>query len=244
MPDAGQLTEDRVAHTGPVLAPLYPPPPWSLPGARVLKVMFETDKEAVLAWLPNKLTRSSPPYSTITVEHYPESPVGPFTVAHQFIGCRASFFMRGFALQSVVNNPLALSALREMWGFPCELGEVSLEAKGDAVRAAVAAGGITLAEVALEDSQPIDVDQARFDPSLTLRLVPSVQENVRHDLIQLMQIDPEVTITEAVRGKGVVTYPGSNEGHTWAVLPNRNIISATFCTVDTELPLARFVMPY
>ena len=49
MPDPGQLTEDRVAHTGPVLAPLYPPPPWSLPGARVLKVMFETDKEAVLA---------------------------------------------------------------------------------------------------------------------------------------------------------------------------------------------------
>ena len=59
-----------------------------------------------------------------------------------------------------------------------------------------------------------------------------------------MQIDPEVTITEAVRGKGVVTYPDSNEGHTWAVLPNGNIISATYATVDTELPHARFVMPF
>ena len=78
----------------------------------------------------------------------------------------------------MVNNPLALSALREMWGFPCELGDVTMEAKGDAIRATIAAGGMTLAEVALEGSQPIDVDQARFDPSLTLRLVPSVQENV------------------------------------------------------------------
>lgn len=244
MPDAGQLTEDRVPATGPVLAPLFPPPPWSLPGARVLKLMFETDKAPVLAWLPNKLTRSSPPYATIHIEHYPESPVGPFTVAHQFIGCRAGFFMRGFALQSVVDNPVALSALREVWGYPAEPGQVTLDVRDDAVRATVSANGVTICEASLESRESIDAEQARFDPALTLRLVPSLQEKQRHDLVQLLQIDPEITIREAHRGRGAVTYPGEANSNTWAVLPNRNMISAVYATVDTELPLARFVMPY
>jgi len=241
MPDHGALSEDRVAHTGPVPAPLYPAPPWFLPGARILKIMFETDKEPVLQWLPPKLTRSSPPYGTITVEDYPESPVGPFTVAHQFIGCRAGFFIRGFALQSVVSDPIALSALREVWGFPARLGDVSLATEGTVVRASVSAAGSLLCSLSLEDSEPIGADTARFDPSLTLRLVPSLQENMRHDLIQLMQIDPDVTIADAVRGRGAVEYPAASP---WAVLPNRNIIAATACSMDTELPLARFVMPY
>ncbi len=243
MPDPGQLTEDRVAHTGPIAAPLYPPPPWKLPGARVLKVMFETDKEPVLEWLPPKLTRSSPPYAIIEVAEYPDSPVGPFTVATQYIGCRASFFMRGFAVQSVVDNPLAMAALREVWGYPCRLGEINIteKKKKGVVRVDISVDDETMAEVGLREIEPIENDIARFDPTLTLRLAPSVQENVRHDLIQIIQLDPEHVIQKAARGRGFVEYP---DGSDWALLPNRNIISATWCTIDTELPLARFVLPY
>jgi acetoacetate decarboxylase len=241
-PDAGQLTEDLVAHTGPTVEPLYPPPPWTLPGARVLKVMFETDKEPVLSMLPPKLTRSSPPYAIIEVAHYPETPAGPFTMATQFIGCRASFFMRAYALHSVVDNPIAMAALREVWGYPCRPGEITLDEAPGSVQATVRADGRNLATAGISATEGIETDTARFDPTLTLRLAPSVQENVRHDLIQIMQLDPEHTIREAARGRGSVEYPDAASA--WAVLPNRNIISATWCTVDTELPLARFVLPY
>jgi acetoacetate decarboxylase len=241
MPDPGQLTEDRVTHTGPIAAPLYAPPPWKLEGARVLKVMHETDKEPVLASLPPKLSRSSPPYVTIEVAHFPESPVGPFTMATQSIGCRASFFMRAFAVQTVVDNPRALSALREVWGYPARPGEITLEEPRGGVHATIRADGQTLAEMGLKDIEVIETDTARFDPVLTLRLAPSLQENVRHDLIQILQLDPEHTIREANRGHGFATYP---EGSDWALLPNRNIVSAIWVTMDTELPLARFVLPY
>lgn len=242
MPDAGRLTEDLVAHAGPLPAPLYPPPPWELPRARVLKVLFETDKEPVLQWLPPKLTRSSPPYAAITVEHYPESPIGPFAVATQYIGCRAGFFQRAFALQTVVNTPAALAALRETWGYPAILGEVSLRLwKNGKASASVVQDRRLLTEIDLLDPVPIDNDAVRLDPTLTLRLVPSVQEGVRHDLIQLVQIDPESEVKSAARGRGVISYA---DGSPWAVLPNRNMISAVSCTLDTELPLARFVMPY
>ncbi|MEO6196907.1 MAG: acetoacetate decarboxylase family protein [Dehalococcoidia bacterium] len=239
MPDQGRLSEAGVTHTTPVLAPLYAAPPWKLPGARVLRAIFETDKDAVLEWLPPKLTRSSPPYGLVSIEHYPESPIGPFSVAHQFIGCRAGFFVRAFALQSVVDNPIALTALREMWGFPCQPGLVRLSEDGASGR--VEAGGEVLCEVALGNSEPLAPDLVRFDPILTLRLAPSLQEGVRHDLIQLMQIDAESEVHEATRGRGDVSYP---EGSSWSVLPNRNPISAVSSAVDTELPLARYVMPY
>jgi len=243
MPDAGQLTEDLVAHTAPTVTPLYPAPPWTLPNARILKVMYETDKEPVLTWLPPKLTRSSPPYAIVEAAHFPESPVGPFTLATQSIGCRASFFMRAFAVQAVVDNPLAMAALREVWGFPCRPGEVALEEPRSGVRASVRNGNQTLCEAGLTGIEVIETDTARFDPTLTLRLAPSVQENVRHDLIQIMQLDPEQTIKEAQRGHGYVNF-GDSTDNDWALLPNRNIISTIWCTVDTELPLARFVLPY
>src|SRR3990170_1608975 len=109
MPDYGRLTQDELPHTLPAVSPLYPPPPWPLPGARILKLVFETDKETVLRWLPPALSRSSPPYAIITVAHYPESPVGPFSLATQYIGCRARIFIRALALQAIVDNARALA---------------------------------------------------------------------------------------------------------------------------------------
>lgn len=243
MPDQGQLTEDRVPHSTPLLSPLYPPPPWKLPGARMLRVLFETDKEPLLAWLPPKLTRSTPPYAILSIESYPESPVGPFSMATQYIGCRAGFFTRAFALQAVVDSVPALAALREAWGIPAKLGEVELSVRKRRVKGVVERRE-KLARVRLHAPEPIAPDLCRIDPVLCLRLAPSLQEDVRHDLIQLVQLDPEYEIKSASRGQGSVEYPASGEEDAWDVLPCRNIISAVYCELDTELPFARFVMPY
>jgi acetoacetate decarboxylase len=243
MPDHGLLTEDRVAHATPLLSPAYPPPPWRLPGARMLRILFETDKEPLLTWLPPKLTRSTPPYAIISIESYPESPVGSFSLATQYIGCRAGFFIRAFALQAVVDSIPALAALREVWGIPAKLGQVKLSARGDRIRGTISRRN-KLAKVRLADPEPIDPDLCRVDPVLCLRLAPSLQENVRHDLIQLVQLDPEYEIKSSSRGLGSVKYPASDESDAWDILPCRNVISAVYCEIDTELPLARFVMPY
>lgn len=244
MPDQGRLTQERLPAVAPAIAPLYPKPPWPLPGARTLKLLYETDTEPVLTWLPPKLTRSTPPYAVVTVTQYPESPIGPFSLAAQHIGCRAGFFIRAFSVQAITDNPAAMAALREVWGYPCKLGDVTLEAADGEVKAIVSLAGEVIAEASLTGGSPIDGGSVRLDPVLNARTAPSLEEGKQHDLIQLVQIDPDAEPKEAIRGVGSLRFPAQSEVAPWHLLPVRNIVAALYCTVDTELPLARFVMPY
>jgi acetoacetate decarboxylase len=244
MPDYGRLTEERLPATSPAIAPLYPPAPWPLPGATVLKVLYETDAEPVLTWLPPKLSRSSPPYAVLTVAHFPESPAGPFSLATQAIGCRAAFFIRAFTLQAVTDNPAAMAALREIWGYPCKLGVIDLTSTSETASATIRVGPDSVAEVSLSDGAPVEGPSVRFDPVLNLRLAPSLEEGRRHDIVQMVQIDPDSEGRDAIRGRGEVRFPSTSEVAPWHLLPSRNVISTVSCKVDTELPLARFVMPY
>ena len=244
MPDLGRLTRDRLPHALPATAPLYPPPPWPLPGARTLKVVFETDAETALNWLPPSLGRTSPAYGIITATHYPESPIGPFSLAAQYVGCRARMFIRAFALHAVADSARAVVALRELWGFPATLGTVRLRAGPRSARARLAAGGQALADLRLSGGEPCDPSLIRFDPVLNIRLVSSIQPGKRHALLEMVQLDPDYTIADAVRGRPQLSYPAATEGNAWGLLRPLSMISAAYCLGDTELPLARFVMPF
>ncbi len=244
MPDLGRLKRDRLPHALPLTAPAYPPPPWPLPGARILKLVFETDAETALNWLPPSLGRTSPAYATIIVAHYPDSPIGPFSLAAQYLGCRARMFIRAFTLEAVTDSVRALPALREVWGFPARLGRVRLTAGPRSARARVTFEGRTLADLRLSRAEACNPELIRFDPVLNVRLTPAIQPGKRHSLLEVVQIDPEYRMMEAVRGRASLTYPSPSEGAPWHLIRPLNMISATYSVGDTELPLARFVMPY
>lgn len=244
MPDYGRLTQDRLPHALPLASPLYPPPPWPLPAARILKLTFEVDKDVALNWLPPGLSRSSPAYAIVTVAHYPQSPVGPFSLAAQYIGCRARIFIRAFTLQAITDSEAALAALREVWGFPAKLGRVRLTAGASGASARVSRGGLALAALRLRGLQPIDPASVRFDPMLNVRIQPAIEEGKRHSALEMVQVDPSYVLKEAFRGRGELRYPSASEGDLWQLLAPLNMISATYTVADTELPFARFVMSY
>nr|WBU15431.1 acetoacetate decarboxylase (ADC) [uncultured bacterium] len=244
MPDQGQMAADRLPHTLPVVSPPYPPPPWPLPGARLLKVTYETDKETVLRWLPTSLGRPIPPYAHIIVARFPETPVGPFSLAVQALGCRARFLVRAYSLQAITDSPTALVALREMWGFPCLLGSIALKEGEGEVEARLEVGGEPVCTAALRGGTPIDAELVRFDPYLNLRLTPSVQEGQPPPYLALAQIDPHYEVKRALRGKAEVSFPRPTEGAPWHLLPFLAPVVAVWAEADTELPFARFVLPY
>ena len=209
-----------------------------------MKLVYETDHERALDWLPPSLCRTSPAYAIVMAAHYPESPIGPFRLAAQYIGCRAQVFIRAFTLHAVTDSVRALAALREVWGFPACLGRVRLTAGKRSLRAQVETDGQVIADLRLDRMEACDVSLVRFDPVLNVRLMHDLHQRKRHSLLEMVQIDPQYRTTEASRGRPTISYSSANEGAPWHLLAPLNPISGAHCVCDTELSTARFVMPY
>lgn len=245
MPDYGTLSTKNHPYTIPAVAPLYPPPPWELKDAQILQMSFEIDKAVLLQWLPTTLLRSVPPYSHFIVAHFPNSPVGPFTVAHQVIICRFRVLARAYNLQTVVDNPDAAAALREIWGFPAKVGKVTLERRPDYITGTVERpAGTLLASVTMTEMDPIAPAEIRYDAYLNLRLTPPNQDGKPPDLIQLVQFDPSYTLKECYRGHSTVSYPSRSEADPWYLAEFRHFISCTFAEVDMDFPWARYIQEF
>ena len=246
MPEFGRLSREQVPFTTPFVAPLYPPPPWPLPEAQILQVLFEIDREAALEWLAPGLAKPVPPYAQILVVRYPDSPVGPFGLASQLIVCRSQTRARGYALQAVVDGPpAALAALREVWGFPARPGRVRLDVTEDAITGEVGDdGGRSVATVAMRELHPADPEHIHYDPVLAPRMSPPVQDGKPHAVLELTQVDPDYTIKRCLLGRGSVQYPQASEGSPWHLLQVRNMIATTYTVSDTSFPWARYMVEW
>src|SRR5262245_36052024 len=96
MPDFGWLTQEAIGATVPTLAPLYEGLPWVLEGARVIKISFETGLDFVRSVLPVTLSRPTTAFGQLVIYDIPASPVGPFRVAAQTVGCRYLTYGRSY----------------------------------------------------------------------------------------------------------------------------------------------------
>ena len=242
MPDFGTLNLTNHPNPIPAASPAYPPPPWPLPKAEIFQISFEIDKEQAIRWLPAVLSRPNPAYAHLTIARYPSSPVGPFSLAHQFIVSRMRVLARAFPFQTIVDNVDALCALREVWGFPAKLGKVTMERKPQSFEAVIERpAGRALVKASITELEPVTPAEIRYDPMMNLRLTPPIQDGKPPEYTKLVQIDPHYDIRECFRGLGAIAYPNVSQGDSWHVLEPRNIICATWATCDTELPWARFV---
>jgi Acetoacetate decarboxylase (ADC) len=209
---------------------------WSLPGAEILQLAFEVPR-ATESLLPRAMHPAIPPYGTIWVTRYPESPVGPFTLAQLRLMARAGVHPRGLVLGAVASTADAATALRERWGLPVVPGRVTFTRRHDRITATAVRDGVTVLDCALIDPEPISGGDVQYIHSVTLAHAPLDGETGP----RLIQVDSRYTFTKAERGRphvGVLVAPA------WGAGPLRplNPIAATVTTCDTDLPRIRFVM--
>jgi hypothetical protein len=178
-----------------------------------------------------------PPYATIWVARYPDSPVGPFTLAQLRLMARAGAHPRGLALGAVASTAEAAAALRERWGLPAVAGRVTFTRRHDRITATVVRDGETVLDCALIDPEPIAGSDVQYIHSVTLAHAPL--DGKTGPL--LLQVDSRYTFKKADRGR---PHVGALAAGAWNAGPLRplNPIAATVTSVDTDLPRIRFVM--
>jgi Acetoacetate decarboxylase (ADC) len=235
MPLFGGLELARVADRLPALRDLDTEA-WTLPQAEILQLGWEVPRDAQVL-LPRAMHPAIPPYATIVVTRYPESPVGPFLLAQLRVMGRAGAHPRGYVLGAVASTAEAAAALRERWGFPAEHGGVVLRRRHDRVTATVTRAGGLVLEAGLVDPEPIGGGDVQYIHSVTAA-------HVTHDGVtglRLVQVDPHYTLHKAERGRPVLDVL---DAAAWGAGSLRLVhpIAATFTTCDTDIPRIRFIM--
>jgi len=235
MPTFGLLDAGAVEARLPLM-PHWDTEAWELPRAEILQLAWEVPP-ATQALLPRAMHPAIPSYATIVVTRYPESPVGPFLLAQLRLMGRAGAHPRGYVLAAVATTPGAVTALRERWGLPAELGGVALRRHHDRVMATVTRDGAPVLEAALVNPEPISGGDVQYIHSVTFA---RVMEDGR-PVPSLVQVDPHYVFHNAERGR---PHVDRFDPVGWSAEPLRLVfpMAATVTTCDTDLPRIRFVM--
>ena len=236
MPLYGTLDLTTVAARLPTL-PDLDTEAWALPRAETLQLLVEVPRSTTEGLLPKAMHPALPSYVAIAVTRYPESPVGPFTLAALRLGSRAGAHPRGFLLGAYASSAEAADGLRRRWGFPVRAGAVKFLRRHDRVMGSVELDGKCVLDCALVDPQPVSGTDVQYINWVTAANAPL--DGKTQPL--LIQVDPKYTFHKAERGKAQVSAFDAAAWNAPGLKLAEGII-ATCCTVDTDLPRIRFVM--
>ena len=244
MPDYGLVAAEELGPTTPQLAPLYPELPWVMPGARIIKLAYEVGTDFIRHTLPAGLARSTPPYGTLIVYDVPDSPFGPYRMAAQTLACRYRNFARVYVLQAVVDNPIALAALREVWSYPAAPGTVELiDGDGEMSGLVAAPDGGGLATFTLTGMQGAEAERVVIDGELTARVPPRFS-TADGEPVRLVQVNRAFALRDPTRGRFSVQFNSAGDRYPWGVVPVTNLIIAIDTKADLEYAPTEHVLDY
>lgn len=211
-------------------------PSWELPDATLVQVNWEIDDGPALELTPPACHPSIPPFASFFAGRYPDSPVGPFNLAQVRIVVRAGIRPRAFCLGAVCDNPAAVEALREYWGYPVVHGEVDVSVRHDRTRVGAALGGSDVLEIVLPTPEVIGgSDLMTFDNLHLVRLGEPPEGAI-------LQIDPEYAIHKATRAVPRLSLPDPEAlGMRGRLRLGASIVGFSI-QADTDLVPVRFLM--
>jgi len=208
---------------------------WTLKGAQILNIHYEIDNDTVDDLIPVALRPAIPAYAIFNVTHYPESPVGPFSIGEVRVGSRAAVRPRGFVLRSYVSTEAAANELTRRWGYPAMVGKVYLRAFHDRIVARVTtAAGKEALEMEMIDRDFISGNDVQFISSMHLT------RNREDGKLVVVQVDPEWVFQKAERGRPHILKLDSQSWAAGDMLRADYPISASYTIADVTLSPIRY----
>jgi hypothetical protein len=204
--------------------------PVRLEHVETLTVVYEIESAGAEDLLPPALHPTIPPIASWTFHRAAASPAGPFTVAELRIGCRFGVRPRGFVAGAFVDGAGAASLLSTR-GYRTEVADVRLQRFYDEVVGTVEVHGRPVLTALLLDPDPLSPSDVQQIATMVLARTPRG--------IRLVQVEPELTIRRAERGRPRL---GHFDAAAWGADGVRPAyaVSASTTVSDVTIPPIRY----
>ncbi|MFX1325483.1 MAG: acetoacetate decarboxylase family protein [Promethearchaeota archaeon] len=171
---------------------IFPPPPIEYKNARALLLVFQCAENIKKSYLPPELKSIENGFDNLLVLEYPETSIGPYNEALILLNCSYNNKPGVFVFSIYVDDDVALTAGREIWGIPKKLAKIKLsQIKGNNIEGKVTRKGFTILDVSAEimEEEPGLDPKGIFEnlPFYNLKLIPDVANNKNPALRQLTE---------------------------------------------------------
>lgn len=197
-----------------------------------LYVLYEIDAGPMLDLLPPALNPTLPPTVSVWAWRARGSDIGDFAIVQVRLGCRAGVRPRGYLLASYVDDDGASEALSARWGFRRDPGTPKLETMHHQTVVTVVRDGRTLVEAALESPEAISGGDVQYVAGMHLAETPTGR--------RLVQVDPELVIHRADRGKPRLDVFDAAAVGDERIVPTWPV-SASSTVADITMPRLRYI---
>ena len=176
---------------------MYPPPPYTYPKMRSMVALFQLDTEFKKNFLPPDF-EALDLFDCVFIIEYPDSTIGPYNENLILLSVMYKNQPGLFVFNIYVDSDIALTAGREIWGYPKKMCKIELSPVEDnKVTGSLTRKGVKFLEVQIElSNRPTGLDVPKLIQSLPIynvKLIPNVDGGATPALRQ---------VTETILGFG------------------------------------------
>jgi len=232
----GRLTKDKFGFSMPVDAPTYLKPPALMREMESITIAYETDRDAALALLPEAdgLELVEKVTARMVFARMPYTPWGAYSEVYQMLDCLWQGEPFIYPVRLLVDNEVALTIGRELWGNPKKFGHIEfsrdsniIQCTGDRPKGHRICSGLMQLE------QPLELQPAETKV-LGFRVIPNPENPGEPSLAELVMNTLYVRPIQAWTGSSSLSFPVTSELDPWYKLPVNRLLDAVYTISDME----------
>ena len=245
------MTRDQILKLSamPASSPSYPLPPFRFINREYMTVIYESDRDAIRAAVPEPLVPDPTNQVFFECIRMPDSSgFGDYTESGLVIPCHYEGTPCSFVAQMYLDDEAPIAGGREIWGFPKKLANPKLEVASDTLTATLDYAGQRVATGTMAykyenlSRHPAKTAASLRKLQVLLKLIPDVDGKPK--IAQLVGLHlTEITVKGSWSGPARLhLVPHVNAPV--ADLPVRKVLGGRHFVADLTLPGGRVLLDY